>query len=485
MLSISIKLFQAWNDAQLQYCHWKSNEHLIAGLDGDTDLDVLLSPLNRTEGERILNKLDFLKCKSQYGSRYPGVDDWIGFDRETGRQIHLHLHYQLITGHKGMKEYSLPWAEDALQTRIKDEYSNVFIMNPNLEILTLYTRIALKISIKDIIKKVLGRYNISKSSLREIVWLKERVNWDEFKYLLQKYYGSKYDIVLSLMQLEKLDAERIFELRKIAEENFSNCNRVGWKNRCIEFYYTFISRHIQNIEYKLCGYVISRKTPASGIGLSIAFIGQDGAGKTTVTDDLQRWLKWKLDVRYTYLGSGENYHSWRKTMLKKIPNNIFFKIPRAWLILSKYTTLAKDVINYIKSGEKYVAHGGIQIFDRYPQIQFPGISDGPKLRSDMLKKLPKQIRNLFSFMAVVEEKRLSKVQEHQPNIVFKLLLPPEESVRRKPENKLDAMEKKHMIIKTLKFGNQTKVIEIDATMPYEKEIVLIKNVIWDNLLRKE
>lgn len=484
MLDISHKLFSAWNNAGLLYCHWKSNEHLVPGLDGDTDLDVLLSSLDRGAGEEILKELDFLKCRSQYGSRYPGVDDWIGFDRLTGKQIHLHLHYHIITGHKGMKEFSLPWTEIALQTRILDKDTEVYIMEPNLEILTIYTRIALKISIKDFGKKYIGHYKVSKSSLREIKWLKERIDWSETEHLVQKFYGVQASVVTSIMRKDKLLVDDVFKLKKIAEKTFRPYNRVGWHNVFIEFYYTFVSKHLLKLHHRIKGYVISRKTPASGKGLTIAFLGQDGAGKTTVTSELRRWLKWKLDVRYTYLGCGDNYHSWRKTALKVLPNNILFRVIRVWLILSKYTTLSKDVINYIKSGEKYADHGGIQIFDRYPQIQFEGISDGPKLRVMMLKKLPSFLRKIFSFMADIEEKRLSKVVDHQPDMVFKLLLPPEESVRRKPENKLESMIQKHELIKALQFGGNTKVYEIDATMPYEQEIVLIKNIIWDSLIKE-
>lgn len=40
MLKISKALFTAWNKEDLLYCHWKSNEHLLPGLDGATDLDV-------------------------------------------------------------------------------------------------------------------------------------------------------------------------------------------------------------------------------------------------------------------------------------------------------------------------------------------------------------------------------------------------------------------------------------------------------------
>ena len=132
MLNISKELFTAWNNASLLYCHWKSNEHLLPGLDGETDLDVLLSRDDQKEGVSILRRLEFLQVQSQFGSRYPDVDDWIGFDKETGNLIHLHLHYGIVTGHKGLKEYSLHWTDLALRTRILNEEYGVYTMEPNL-----------------------------------------------------------------------------------------------------------------------------------------------------------------------------------------------------------------------------------------------------------------------------------------------------------------------------------------------------------------
>ena len=152
MLEICQCLFSQWNDIGIRYCHWKSNEHLTEGLNGITDLDVLLDEADKEKGCTVLKEHRFLYCKSQFGSRYPFVDDWIGFDSATGKLIHLHLHYKIITGHKGMKEYTLPWTDDVLSTRVLDKITNVYISDPNFEILTLFSRFGLKAHYKQIKK---------------------------------------------------------------------------------------------------------------------------------------------------------------------------------------------------------------------------------------------------------------------------------------------------------------------------------------------
>ena len=480
MLEISKQLFKSWNNLQVSYCHWKSNEHLVPGLDGDTDLDVLLSDFDKTKGEAVLRSMEFIQCKSQFGSRYPGVDDWIGYDKSSGRFIHLHLHYKIVTGHKGLKEYCLPWTDDVLATKILDKETEVYIANPNIELLTIYTRIALKISLSDKSKLKKGTYKVDKSYLQEIKFLKERVSWQEVERLVSRYYGNSYANVLAIIQSEQMTAKQVSELRKIAERTFKNVNRYKSTYRLREFYYKYALKLCKLLRQKLNVFIVNRKVPKTSRGVQIAFLGQDGAGKTTVTTDIRKWWSWKMDVQYIYLGSGDNYFSWRKALQKTLPNSSGFKLIRAWLQFSKFKVLAKDVLTMIKAGEKFAAKGGLVIYDRYPQVEYPGISDGPKIRTNILSKLPRKLQPLFERYAVNEERYLKEATSHHPDIVFKLIIPPEESVRRKPENKLDTMKKKHELIKALQFPGSDVYI-IDATMPYEEEILLIKNIIWEHI----
>ena len=480
MLKISKMLFTSWNDNQLCYCHWKSNEHLLPGLMGDTDLDVLLSEKDKEHGEEVLRKLDFLQCRSQYGSRYPGVDDWIGFDENTGKLIHLHLHYHVITGHKGLKEYNIPWTSEVLETRIQDSVTGVFIASPSIELVTLYTRIALKVSLSDLCKRFIGKYHIDKSFLIEIEYLKRRVDWNDVEKMVFRYYDCYASQVVSIMKKDVLTTNDIFILRRIAERIFRKVSRYKYSNRLLEFYYKYALKFRKFLRLKLHRFVVTRKVPKSGKGVQVAFLGQDGAGKTTVTTIIRKWWSWKMDVQLVYLGSGENYHSWRKILLNKLPRSYGFKIVRAWLTLSKYKKLAKDVLHTIKEGDRYAKKGGLVIYDRYPQIQYSGISDGPKIRKLFLEKSPELFRGIFSRYAKIEEKYLKQATEHQPDIVFKLMIPPEESVRRKPENALDTMVTKHNIIKSLQF-EKSDVYVIDATMPFEEEILMIKKIIWEHV----
>ena len=480
MLSISKRLFDTWNENRLNYCHWKSNEHLLPGLDGDTDLDVLLSLNDKEKGEKLLRSIDFIKCKSQYGSRYPDVDDWMGFDIIKGNLIHLHLHYQLVTGHKGMKEYNLPWTQLALDTRILNEEFGLYTMEPNLELVTLYTRIGLKADFKNIIRCRRGKFHFPKDVQREIDWLRERVDMEKVCGLLNQFYGDHADDIKRIMQLDKIDAKAYLKLRRITERVFKKCSRVKCFVRLREVAFFLYQRYLQKF-VKHFRIVISKKVPESKNGLTVAFLGQDGAGKTTVTRDIIKWWNWKLDVRYIYLGSGDNYTSIKKKLLRKIPSSGPLKYLRSYLSLSDSKDRGKRAYKNVKMAEKYASKGGLVIYDRYPQMEYEGICDGPKIRKRLQSNSSNQVfYKLFSPLANKEEKYIRKIVSYHPDIVFKLILSPEESMRRKPHENYEDVKVKHEIIKSLSFEN-SEVYTIDATMPYEEELVLIKSKIWQHI----
>ena len=55
------QLFQSLNQSNIQYCHWKSIDHLDATLQGNTDLDMLFDRNKSAFLESLLLKLDFVR----------------------------------------------------------------------------------------------------------------------------------------------------------------------------------------------------------------------------------------------------------------------------------------------------------------------------------------------------------------------------------------------------------------------------------------
>lgn len=54
MLESIKKMLNNFEKYDIQYCHWKSNEHIDEALEGDTDLDILFSSNQRILLEKVL-----------------------------------------------------------------------------------------------------------------------------------------------------------------------------------------------------------------------------------------------------------------------------------------------------------------------------------------------------------------------------------------------------------------------------------------------
>jgi thymidylate kinase len=383
-----------------------------------------------------------------------------------------------------MKEYNLPWSQEALETRMQDLDTGVYTMESNLEIMTLYTRIALKASAKKVRAAKKGNFKLDRGYLKEIAYLKQRIDEQTLRSLIRKYYGSERLLGDLITKLYLTSKDFLLLHRYVTKNMVSYRTTSAYLALIQKNYYKVILPIRTKLRNKFNGLIIYRKTPQNG-GLMIAFIGQDGSGKSTVTDEILEWLTWKLDAKKFYLGSGEHYYSWQKNFNKKIRNIKNCKIPAvvsAFLTLSNHISVARKTYKYVKQGKRFASNGGIAIYDRYPQTIHFGINDGPKIRFNYLDKIKSPlIKTIALYCARAEESYLSKAEQIMPDIVFKLILPPEISVERKPKENFEIVKKKHEIIKKLSFS-QAQVYSIDVTQQYIEEIKEIKELIWGNLL---
>jgi hypothetical protein len=257
---------------------------------------------------------------------------------------------------------------------------------------------------------------------------------------------------------------------------------------------------LANKKFNCC--YINRKTfPNSH--LSICLLGQDGCGKSTITIELCKWLNWKVDAHRFYLGSGAHYKSLTKWLKSKISrsnrnnqqyqnkkaHSQYHEIKRAnnlksiigaMLVSWNLLGIAHRAYKVVRRADKYMMKGGIPLYDRFPQAQFEGIYDGPKINHYCQQRGINF--GLLRWMAKRERHYIEKIQEYQPQLVFKLMLSPEESIRRKPFENLEVVTRKHQITPQLKFPHSL-VYTVDATMDYQQEVIFIKNQIWNALIQ--
>ena len=274
----SIKLLlDSLEEHNILYCHWKSNEHLLEALDGDTDLDVLFDPIQRVELEQVLDSCGLKRFRSTPLMQYNAIEDFIGFDKETARVWHLHTHYRMTLGEKHLKGYTVnPWTHLILDNRRMDE-QGIYCSACEDELVLLLVRMAMKLRWRDIGKK------IGNDDRVEMKWLVEHTHRDDVYKRAVVFVGEKaaseMNRLLSENSLTKKGQLRKLHNILLKELSFyTGFTWLGsrWMRHKREYFWGIgaIKRKLginSNVPY--------RRVSPNG-GNVIAFLGCDGAGKS-------------------------------------------------------------------------------------------------------------------------------------------------------------------------------------------------------------
>lgn len=476
MLEISQKVFKELENADIKYCHWKSNEHLEEGMNGVTDLDVLADGKKKKECEEILHQLQLLKVKAPLGNRYQNVDDWIGMDYASGEMIHLHLHYQIVTGKQYRKEYVLPWSKMMLHYRVKNHELGAYMTNPNMEIIMLYTRIILKTKYSD---EASEKISVPAEYLREIHYLKTETEAAKIDWFLKKMLQQAGEEFKSCLFKESFTREEYQTYKKLLDSALGKYRIESEKETLIRHkaLKTMVQLKQKLKEHHIA--VITKKCPNKK-GLIIAFIGTDGAGKSTMTKNIQSWLSWKIEVQQFYLGSGDGLK--KPFTYKLYVNGMIPKALRQLAGTAFYLHMSAYVKRTLRKVNQYRNHGGIAVLDRFPQLQYKGVNDGPKIDSEIDKNILPD--GLMRKLIKKEESNIQSAIKIKPDIVFKLNISPEEAVRRKKENTLAEMKRKVAIIDGVRF-EESKVYNINAAQNMNQEMLEVKRLIWNEIYQRQ
>ena len=486
------ELFSSFHNANIPYCHWKSNEHLSRSLIGLTDLDVLVDrQYNKTLYE-ILTQTGFKLFDAVPMRRYIGVDDYLAFDEDTGRLVHLHLHYQLVLGEMFLKSYRLPWEALLLTSRTWDPVHNTYVADPNVEMLLLIVRAALKLRLRDVL-----RQQPSMSFRAEHSWLQERVEPQHVLRLAEELLGPEVVEPLRALITQRPSLHLIAAFRRSAApllRPYRTYNRLAaWLRanlRECSSALGALNRKIFHIA------VPTRRTSTSG-GLMIAILGSDGAGKSAVTREIARWLSWKVDVLAIYFGSGDGRSSFLRSPLKlglqyfrriarlRLTSQVDLAIEghklrasvhpwlRALAIVLWALALSYEKRSKLRTVTKARNRGMIVICDRLPQNQVSAVNDGPLL-SHWLAKQPRLLRAIARWEAVP----YANSRVYPPDLIVKLLVTPEIALKRKPEMSIVEIQRRVDIVKKLQFPETAKVVEINADDQFEKVVLNLKCAIW-------
>jgi len=466
-MSLINQFFAKLNGSSIRYCQFKSTQHLDRSFEGKTDFDLFVHPDDVYLFQAFILGEGGKQRLSTFDRSYISMDDYLIYDPDCEQMFHFHIHYSLLFGEKFSKNYYIPLAEWIDDQIVLDENYNIKTFTPELELVLLVQRIFLKtkFNLRAFAKSLIKRRPIPINMYDELDYLLEKFNRLKFCDLLEKRFStcaegisnfiSQYEeshlsfwsilsgkrtFIKKLREQRRLSHETVFDFKKLRKRSVGSGGR-----RLI-----------------------------SG-GKAISIIGADGAGKTSVTEELRRWLSYKLDAKVMYLGRPkrsviikvlDRFGAGVRKLINRQAGQFILDFSHVYIARIRWETLC-DARYYANEGQ-YI------LFDRYPLKEFSTMEepmDGPRLPES-------------SFWYKTEQGLYAKMADY-PDIGIVLSIDIATSIDRKPEHSSDKyripIEKKIDAISSLDIFGKKGMLRVDATQSFKEVLAEAKNWIWENV----
>lgn len=491
MLRTIKEMLDAFERNNISYCHWKSNEHLEDALNGDTDLDILFLPNQRSSIEHALSEAGLKRFRSTALMQYNAIEDYIGFDKDTAKIWHLHLHYRLTLGEKHLKGYTLPWAEKIISNRkfVKTNAGDIYCSDPADECCLLLIRMALKLRWRDFGKK------IGADDIIELEWLKENTDILSVTKTAEEWLSDESAQEIKRLLSDRLtDKNQLIRLQKLLRKDFGvftfYSKFSSWRKRTIREFFWLAG----GVKRRLgCSSTEPNRRISPSGGTVVAILGCDGAGKSTTLSYIKKEFNKKIDVYSSYMGSGDGSSSLLRKPMKIIAKKVggkglgdtiekeiaskkkrslkarLYSIAKViWAV-----TLAKEKKSKLNKITKARNNGMLVLIDRYPQTEVCGYSDGP-----LLSKY-KNSCGLMRRIAEWEYRIYESAYANAPDLLVKLTLPTEAAIERKPEMSVEEIENKKAAVRMI--HTDKKEIEIDTNCELIDSVGKVMDAIWNEI----
>ena len=487
-LAVIRQLFGRLHAADLRYCHPKSNEHVDASMQGFSDLDVLVQAGRSDDLQRILADTGFRRFQATALTAYPAVEDYLALDEATGRIVHLHLHHRLTVGQMYLKGYRLPWERELISTRQLDPENGLYVAMPEMELLLLLVRDALKRRLRTTVSEWLGRQPKKGDFAREFAWLTARTDHDAVAALAGRLIGTKAEAPMRRLLQSSASSQDRRAFAALVRPMLKYHRSYGTVSAALllpvrEVFWLFGGLSRRRFHW---AFPLRRISPRGG--MVVAFIGSDGAGKSTLCADTVAWLGGKLDVVPIYFGSGDGPSSFLRMPLQFVRRLVDRRAAsgspgarrsgwRGWLravaLIPWALSLSLEKRGKLRRMIRARNRGMMVVCDRYAQDQVQGFNDGRLL--DRLAHSPWRFARA---LAAWEARPYHDAQLDPPDVVIKLVASPSVALSRRPEMRAEEIELRIAAVRSLRFPDQTLVAEIDADRPFEEVSRSVRRVVW-------
>ncbi|MCI0695385.1 hypothetical protein L0337_25675 [candidate division KSB1 bacterium] len=492
------RLVESFNRRGVEYCHWKSNLSLAQAMSGEQDLDLFIDRKSLPKAATILMELGFKAAVVRLGSNTPGIFHYYGLDAQNGKIIHVHLFSSILTGESFVKGHLFPFERMLLENRSNIGEIKVAARSAELVVFVLRTFIKYG-SLLDVLH-LLGK---SGELRRELRWLQAEDDMAASIALLKRYCPV-VDEPLFRQCVLMLDQESSLVERLILARAVRRRLRVYAKYTPLKRLLAYVPVLWVKGRRRFAG---NRKNKVlqSG-GAIIAFVGADATGKSTLVNEIGRWLGKVFAVRTMHVGKPPS--SWLTASVnlalrlarRLFPSRLAGRrrrhatqggstdpLPRAeeQLLLNyaiQAVTLAWDRRNLTIKARRLAAQGEIVICDRYPSEAVEAM-DSPRLREQSTAGGTKTA--LYNWLARVEQRLYRQIPP--PDIVLRLSVSVETAKQRNRERLKSAkeaddyLEARHRQVREWHKSGTKYLYDIDTERSLAETILNIKKTIWESL----
>lgn len=463
-------LLESLDEDKIQYCHWKSNWRIDKWLEGEGDLDLLVGRNDIGKFTAVLSKLGFKKAIPPRENELPAILNFYGYDPKTQNFVNVHAHYQLVFGHELTNNYRLPIESIVLAEANRE--GRIFVASPEMELILFVMRTVLKYSgAESLIRPLVGKKDeYDQKIFGELCYLESRTDLAKLDSILGEHFPMLnkqfFDDCLESLRKDS-DSWQKIKVKSKMKKALSIYSRTPTVIESL----TRTKRGILKIGRKL----FRQKTPRKkfeGGGMLLAFVGGDGAGKTTNVNDISRWLSKKFEVRNVHLGKPPKSPS---TLLVgaalKIRQKLFksgdkFRSKPNLPQRLRWLCTARDRHKLYKKIRRYAANGEIVICDRYP-IPNLNLMDAPRIPVGFGR-----------FLGRIENRFYRNILP--PEQLFVLRVEPHTAVDRKVDEPAEYVFRRAKELWNFDWQG-SRVHLIDANRPLENVLADLREKVWASL----
>lgn len=486
---------------EIAYCRWQGNERSEAETAVPQGLDILVDRHDALRVAAILAASGFKRVVATSLPPDPGGEHhYLALEDDCGTIVHLLLRYHLTIGDERLREYHLPWEAAVLATRRLDRHAGMHVADPSVEFLVLLVQVALDLGRGSQLRQRLGTPWCCPRRLRE-AHRRLRADAGLVADLSRGLLGAAAadvvsDIVTGEPTLTKVRAFRQCAAPILNGYRLYRRGGVTWRRwwRELSGVARALSRGLARSPR-----AEGRMVPSGGV--AIAFLGCDGSGKSTLLRETTAWLSGSLHTVPIYFGSGDGPSSVLRWPLLQAERFLRKRIPsvrerpwrrspglpaslrdRLWRALWAAARVVWAVaVAYERRGKLRTMtrarnRGLVVVCDRYPQNQFQDFNDGPMLRS-----WHDHPWRLLRALAEWEGTPYRWAEHVAPDLVLKLHVRPDVAQGRKPDMRLQDLEKRAVAIRSLRFPGVTETVDVDAEEPLEQVARRVRRCVWRKL----